>query len=110
MAQRAIDFGLTAQDYATHRAGFPEALFDRVAAMGDANGARILQRILDDEIRHVRFGTKHFDELCRTNDEMPREKWQNLIGLHFRGRLKSPFNDSAREAAGLPRDYRNGIV
>ncbi|HEX2794989.1 MAG TPA: ferritin-like domain-containing protein [Croceicoccus sp.] len=83
---------------------------DRVAALGDANGARILQRILDDEIRHVRFGTKHFDELCRTNDEIPREKWQNLIGLHFRGRLKPPFNDSAREAAGLPRDYRNGIV
>ena len=28
----AIDFGKTAQDYAQHRAGFPEALFDRLAA------------------------------------------------------------------------------
>ncbi len=83
---------------------------DRVADLGDANGARILQRILDDEIRHVRFGTKHFDELCRSNDECPKEKWRDLIGLHFRGRLKPPFNDSARETAGLSRDYRAGIV
>ena len=43
MAQRAIDFGLTAEDYATHRAGFPDALFDRVAAMGvRIAGARVL--------------------------------------------------------------------
>ncbi|WP_310019530.1 ferritin-like domain-containing protein [Croceicoccus sp. BE223] len=83
---------------------------DRVAALGDENGARILERILDDEIRHVRFGTKHFDELCRANDENPQEKWRNLIGLHFRGRLKPPFNDSARETAGLSREYRAGIV
>ena len=29
-----IDFGRTAEDFATHRAGFPEALFDRLAALG----------------------------------------------------------------------------
>jgi SAM-dependent methyltransferase len=27
-----INFGLTAEDYATHRAGFPDSLFDRLAA------------------------------------------------------------------------------
>ena len=36
------------------------ATLQRVEAAGDANGARILARILDDEIRHVGFGTKHF--------------------------------------------------
>ena len=28
------DFGLTAQDYARHRAGFPDSLFDRLSAFG----------------------------------------------------------------------------
>ncbi|AKM08781.1 ferritin-like domain-containing protein [Croceicoccus naphthovorans] len=86
------------------------AMLERVTAQGDHNGARILQRILDDEIRHVAFGTKHFDELCRGRDEIPQETWRLLLKKHFGGRLKPPFNDSAREAAGLSRDYRAGIV
>jgi SAM-dependent methyltransferase len=30
----SVDFGLTAQDYARHRAGFPPSLFERLAAWG----------------------------------------------------------------------------
>jgi SAM-dependent methyltransferase len=30
----AVDFGRTADDYATHRAGFPDSIFDRLAAFG----------------------------------------------------------------------------
>lgn len=82
----------------------------RVREHGDERGARILQRILDDEIRHVRFGAKRFDELCRANDENPQETWRNLVERHFGGRLKPPFNDSARIAAGLSRDFGAGIV
>jgi SAM-dependent methyltransferase len=38
-----VDFGKTAADYAKHRAGFPEALFERLAAHGIGGpGARIL--------------------------------------------------------------------
>ncbi len=82
---------------------------DRVRAQGDENGARILQRILDDEIRHVRFGTSHFDELCRTRGENTVEQWQFLVRKHFHAELKAPFNDSARESAGLSREFRAGI-
>ena len=83
---------------------------DRVRAQGDENGARILSRILDDEIRHVRIGTSHFVQLCRDNDEDPVEKWQFLLKSCFGGTLKPPFNDSARESAGLSRSFRAGIV
>jgi uncharacterized ferritin-like protein (DUF455 family) len=83
---------------------------ERVRAQGDENGARILQRILDDEIRHVAFGTKHFGQLCRDSGETPVEKWQFLVKTYFRGSLKPPFNDSARESAGLSREFRAGIV
>ncbi|MXO59855.1 DUF455 family protein [Altererythrobacter salegens] len=86
------------------------AMLGKVRQAGDESGARILERILDDEIRHVGIGAKHFREASRRRDELPRELWQNLVKLHFRGVLKPPFNDSARLAGGLPRDWYGGIA
>ena len=43
MARFRADFGLTADDYGRHRAGFPEALFTRLAAFGvGAPGQHVL--------------------------------------------------------------------
>ena len=81
------------------------ATITRVRAQGDENGARILERILDDEIRHVAFGSKHFSRICAARREIPTIAWKRFVKQHFRGRLKPPFNDSARESAGLPREY-----
>ncbi len=86
------------------------ATLERVRAQGDENGVRILARILDDEIRHVAFGTKHFLRICENRQETPHKSWRNLVNLHFSGALKPPFNDSARRAAGLSRDFYIGIV
>jgi uncharacterized ferritin-like protein (DUF455 family) len=77
----------------------------RVRAQGDENGAKILERILDDEIRHVRIGTKHFVELCEKSGQTAEILWKSLVETHFRGTLKPPFNDSARLAAGLSRGF-----
>jgi len=74
---------------------------DRVRAQGDGAGARILTRILDDEIRHVRVGATHFNECARMSGEDPENLWISLVRRHFRGGLKPPFNDSARSTAGL---------
>jgi len=81
------------------------ATLERVKAAGDENGVKILSRILDDEIRHVRFGSKHFLRLCESHGESPETLWKSLVREHFRGVVKPPFNDSARLAAGLPRDF-----
>lgn len=86
------------------------ATLTRVRAQGDENGAKILQRILDDEIRHVAFGAKHFRAICAARSENPPKSWQNLVKRHFSGGLKPPFNDSARSAAGLSRDFYAGIA
>jgi uncharacterized ferritin-like protein (DUF455 family) len=86
------------------------AMLERVRASGDENGARILQRILDDEIRHVAVGARHFREASLTRDQTPRKLWQTLVKLHFPGALKPPFNDSARLAAGLPRDWYAAVA
>jgi uncharacterized ferritin-like protein (DUF455 family) len=81
------------------------AMLERVRTQGDAHGARILERILDDEIRHVAIGTKHFVELANETGKSPENSWKSLVERHFRGRLKPPFNDSARLAAGLSRSF-----
>ena len=86
------------------------ATISRVESQGDKNGVRILSRILDDEIRHVRFGTKHFIALCEQTGIDPQSHWKSLLKSYFRGGLKAPFNDSARLAAGLSRDFYAGIA
>jgi uncharacterized ferritin-like protein (DUF455 family) len=68
-------------------------------------GVSLLERILDDEIKHVRVGANHFVALCERRKEAPDELWKSLVKQHFPGTVKPPFNDSARESAGLPRTY-----
>ncbi|MDE2435734.1 MAG: ferritin-like domain-containing protein [Sphingomonadales bacterium] len=83
---------------------------ERVRAGGDERGARILQRILDDEIRHVRFGSTHFAAICAERGESAEILWKTLVERHFRGAVKPPFNDSARLAAGLSREWYAGVA
>ncbi|WP_226018201.1 ferritin-like domain-containing protein [Novosphingobium sp. FKTRR1] len=83
---------------------------ERFEAAGDHRSARILQRIFDDEIRHVRFGTSHFVALCEERGESPPAMWKTLVRRHFRGAVKPPFNDSARAMAGLSYDFLAGVA
>ena len=87
----------------------PQTL-ERVRAAGDARGAKILQRILDDEIAHVRFGSTHFIALAESRGESPEKLWKLLVARHFAGAIKPPFNDSARLSAGLPRSFYAGVA
>jgi len=80
------------------------ATLERVRSQGDAGGALILKRILDDEIRHVAAGTKHFNALAKRRGKLPDSYWIELVKTHFAGAVKPPFNDSARLAAGLSRN------
>lgn len=86
------------------------ATLERVHAAGDAGGAKILTRILDDEIRHVAAGTKHFLRCAEMAQAEPESHWQSLVKRHFRGLIKPPFNDSARLAAGLSRGFYAAIA
>ncbi|AZI36159.1 hypothetical protein NT2_04_01650 [Caenibius tardaugens NBRC 16725] len=86
------------------------ATITRVLDSGDVTGSRILQRILDDEIRHVRIGTTHFVAWCANKQKAPESHWKELVGRYFGGAIKPPFNDSARLAAGLSRDFYAAIA
>lgn len=81
------------------------ATIERVEAAGDAATAKILRRILTDEVRHVAAGARWFRLQCNAENRDSPESWRLLVNTYFRGALKPPFNDSAREAAGLTRDF-----
>lgn len=86
------------------------ATLARFEAAGDETTARILRRILADEINHVRAGTAWFVHACAERRVAPAETWRAIVSERFRGSLKEPFNDSARAAAGLTRDYYAGLA
>ena len=81
------------------------AMIDRFELQGDDASARILARIMNDEIRHVGFGVKWFESCCEEQNVAPQQQWKRLVSRYFGGQLKPPFNDSARRQAGLTRDF-----
>jgi uncharacterized ferritin-like protein (DUF455 family) len=83
---------------------------ERFVAAGDEVSARILRRILSDEIRHVRAGTRWFEFACSRKGFAPDSHWRSLVATYFRGVLKPPFNDSARESAGLTLNYYQSLA
>lgn len=87
----------------------PETIL-RFRSARDETSARILQRILTDEIRHVRAGTVWFEYGCSVNGYTPESHWRSLVERHFRGIIKPPFNDSARDSAGLTLKYYGALA
>jgi uncharacterized ferritin-like protein (DUF455 family) len=81
------------------------ATIARFHGAGDARSAAIMSRIYADEITHVATGFRWFSAVCDSSGESPEVQWQHLVRTYFRGPLKPPFNDSARETAGLTRNY-----
>ena len=86
------------------------AMVARFEAAGDERSAAILRRILRDEVRHVAAGVRWFGFAARLQRFDPATEWQRLVGARFRGRIKPPFNDSARDEAGLTRDFYQPIA
>lgn len=77
----------------------------RFAALGDGHTARVLDRIYHDEIRHVAIGTRWFRWGCDARCLDAPEHWKSIVKAGFHGQLRPPFNDSARNAAGLTQEY-----
>jgi uncharacterized ferritin-like protein (DUF455 family) len=81
------------------------AMIARFEGAGDMTSARVLRRILHDEVRHVAAGVRWFESLCAAQGAEPASTWQRLVSQGFRGAVKPPFNDSARDEAGLTRIF-----
>ncbi len=86
------------------------SMISRFESVGDDRSARILRRIAEDEIDHVAAGVEWFRHLCDAKRIDCVQTWQSQVGLHFRGKVKPPFNDSARSRAGLTKAMMAGVA
>jgi len=77
------------------------AMIARFTRLGDAETARVLKVIYDDEITHVATASDWFTRLTGLSGAARDRRWQELVRQGFRGRLKPPFNAVARRAAGM---------
>ncbi|MEJ7934150.1 ferritin-like domain-containing protein [Sphingobium sp. AN558] len=82
----------------------------RFEEAGDLVSARILRRIMADEICHVAAGTKWFRHGANRKCINPVTHYRMLVERHFCSGLKPPFNDSARRQAGLTRDFYDALA
>jgi uncharacterized ferritin-like protein (DUF455 family) len=74
---------------------------EKFRAAGDEESARILDVILRDEVGHVAAGMRWFSAICVKSGHDPVENFRRLVAERFKGGLKPPFNEAAREQAGL---------
>jgi uncharacterized ferritin-like protein (DUF455 family) len=86
------------------------SMISRFEAAGDMRSGRILRRIADDEIDHVAAGVTWFRFLCDAMRIDCVQSWQLLVRRYFQGTVKPPFNDSARDRAGLTKEMMAGVA
>jgi uncharacterized ferritin-like protein (DUF455 family) len=63
----------------------------------------VLDIILHDEIGHVRIGNHWYGWLCARQGLDPVVHYASLVRIYQAPRLRSPFNEAARLAAGFSR-------
>jgi len=86
------------------------AMIERLRRAGDSHSADALEVILREEVGHVAAGMRWFRFACDERGLDPEPTWKRLVAERFRGRIKPPFNDAARAAAGVPASFYAGEI
>ncbi|MGB7816532.1 MAG: ferritin-like domain-containing protein [Methylotenera sp.] len=76
-------------------------LRNKLAQIGDAKAASILDIILRDEIGHVAIGNHWFNWLCELRGLEPIATYDTLAKQYNAPKLRRPFNLEARRKAGF---------
>jgi len=74
---------------------------DKLTRAGDHAAVEILNVILRDEIGHVTIGNRWFHHLCQARQLDAVAIYPQLVQQYEAPRLKPPFNEAARKAAGF---------
>lgn len=85
------------------------AMIAKFDAVGDTESAVVLRRIYADEIGHVAAGARWFLHVCHVRQAAPEPTWRALVQQYCAGVVKPPFNDAAREKAGLAQAYYRSV-
>ncbi|CAA7026446.1 unnamed protein product [Microthlaspi erraticum] len=79
-------------------------LVKRLMGFGDHRTSKIVAKIAEEEVAHVAVGVDWFLSVCRKMNRAPCSTFKDLI-KEYGVELRGPFNHSAREVAGIPRDW-----
>ena len=77
------------------------AIRQKLASVGDHEGAAILDVILRDEIGHVAVGNRWYRVLCAERGVDPLTTFATMAARHNAPKQRGPFNVNARLAAGF---------
>ncbi len=86
------------------------AVRHKLASAGDRAGAAIIDRILRDEIGHVRVGNRWYAWLCERDGLDPLATYAVLTTRYRAPQLRGPFNLEARRAAGFSAAELDALV
>ncbi|MFT3856529.1 MAG: ferritin-like domain-containing protein [Aquabacterium sp.] len=74
---------------------------DKLRRAGDLRAVDILDVILRDEVGHVAIGNRWFHHLCQARGLNATSLYPQLVKQYEAPRLRPPFNEVARKAAGF---------
>ncbi|KAL3715071.1 hypothetical protein ACJRO7_006894 [Eucalyptus globulus] len=79
-------------------------LVQKLVGFGDNMTSKIVGRIADEEMAHVAVGVDWFISICQKMNHAPCSTFKDIL-TEYGVELKGPFNYSARDEAGIPRDW-----
>ncbi len=84
-------------------------MIERLKTAGDYETVRILEIILEEEVRHVEIGSHWFRVCCDQRGLESESTFLGLVKEHFSGSLRGPFNIPARMQAGFTQREMDAI-
>ena len=76
-------------------------MIEKFDNQNDQKSVRLLTRILNDEVGHVKIGSYWFKILCQQMGIDHEDKYKELITKYYIGKPKGPFNRELRIIAGF---------
>ncbi len=76
-------------------------MLEKLSAVNDSATVAIFERILNDEVEHVKIGNRWFGALCEQRGLSTDETFKSLLHKHGKAALRGPFNKPARRKAGF---------
>lgn len=82
-------------------------LVQKLVGFGDHRTSNIVAKIAEEEVAHVAVGVYWFVLVCQKMGRVPCATFKDIL-KEYNVELKGPFNYTAREEAGIPRDWYDG--
>ncbi|KAL8510904.1 hypothetical protein ACS0TY_017645 [Phlomoides rotata] len=79
-------------------------LVNKLVGYGDNRTSNIVAKIADEEVAHVAVGVFWFVSVCQKMGRIPGSTFTEIL-KDYNVEVKGPFNHSAREQAGIPREW-----